>query len=1264
VAGGRREKHGEKRRAGAGGRRSAACTAIGMPGFADLAGIVIDDRFELHELAGRGGMGTVFRATDRRRRDAVAIKVLHHEDPRTAARLESEVRALEQLDHPTIVKVLGHGTTASGQPYLVMPWLEGETLADRLRTRGPLETVDATAIVSKLAEALGHAHERGVVHRDVKPANVLLAARPRSPEAPGTVYLLDFGLARSFGRGSTRSGLIAGTAPYLAPEQARGERELDARADVFALGCLFYECLAGRSPFEADSVTAALAKVLFEQPIDLELVQPAVPEKVARLVARMLAKDPTRRPVNGRAVAAALEGAGPSSREPVDAVITASESWLGIAVFVGGNVLPRPVTDTIDEPPPPSEPRIDDARSSSSVLSEIRQIALGHGGRVESLFDGSVLVAPLGGDAREQALRAAECALSIQAASPGLSLDIRMIGSRTTSRGRAASGRGIRIDETVAGLLGDRFVVERIDSGEARLEGERAASLPALAVRRDLPFVGRELEQDLITDLLERCVERGGARAVLVSGPAGIGKSRLCEEIRRSVDAVRVIASRADPITTGAPLAMVAQVAALLAPNAAPELSFGDEQRGEDPATIRERLAAAFLEVIAGALAGGPVALLLEDVHLCDASSIAFFARALRRFRERRFFLLMTSRPMAPASEVLTEVEQMASVKVTLAPLGEAAMTRLARESLALRGTGPASAATPTLSEIVRLSDGNPFFLEELVRAFALGQRHTYPAGLLASVQTRLRELDPAVRRVLRAASIFGETFSLEGIGALTGSPRAHIDRSIGILVGQEIVEPPGPSRIARFRHALLREGAYSLLTPEDERLGHLLAARWLVSSGANEPLAIAEHFVRAGEPVTAAPFWSTTARRALVAGDYRGAERHALAGLADPGIPRDLQGELAVVHALACKFLGRNEEAAEISALAAELLERGRASWFEAIGTAGACSGRLGRSEVLSAWSRCLHEPPRDELARRKRAQQLTGVATYFPIHGRTDEAEVLVRLEAPALLGAMGRTIEILIALARQDVAQACVHGRDAVALARAEDDPASAPQVFALAAMALTAAGAFEEADAWTKEALAMLPPSAPHQEVTILTVTATAALGRGRAEEARDLATRARASALAQKNPRLVGIAQLTLAEALASLGLASAALVEIESTLKDAFPPCRVLALAMQAALTEDAASAVRVAGQARTALEEVGTFESRPLLVHAVWAETLERAGHRREARTVFEQTEESLFAIATGFATDIERDLFLGAPLSRRITGGAARARRREDRS
>ena len=219
-----------------------------------VVGEVVADRYELEELVGTGGMSSVFRARDRLLERFVALKILHEhytDDAEYVERFRREARAVAQLAHPNIVTVIDRGEQ-DGRQFIVFEFVEGENLKQRVVREGPLPVEEAADLCTQVARALGYAHERGIVHRDVKPQNVIL-------NDDGRAKVTDFGIARSLdvelGRGVTQTGTVLGTSDYIAPEQAQGGR-VDAQTDVYSLGVVLYELLVGDVPFRGDNFVA------------------------------------------------------------------------------------------------------------------------------------------------------------------------------------------------------------------------------------------------------------------------------------------------------------------------------------------------------------------------------------------------------------------------------------------------------------------------------------------------------------------------------------------------------------------------------------------------------------------------------------------------------------------------------------------------------------------------------------------------------------------------------------------------------------------------------------------------------------------------------------------------------------------------------------------------------------------------------------------------------------------------------------------------
>ena len=271
------------------------------------SGDVLADRFVIDDDTRRGGIGVVYRGWDLEAEQAVAIKFLTKLSPNDVKRFEREADLLAEADLPGVVRHVQHGTTEDGRPYLVMQWLDGETVGARLESRG-FDLAEAVALVVAIATPLAALHARGLVHRDLKPENLILAS-----DAPESVVLIDFGLARTTIASDTRlttTGCILGTPGYMAPEQIRAEPEIDARADVFALGCVLYECLTGYAAFAGGNFFAVRTKILLSSPTAVRALCPEAPPALEALVEAMIAKRTSDRPPDAAATATALRALG------------------------------------------------------------------------------------------------------------------------------------------------------------------------------------------------------------------------------------------------------------------------------------------------------------------------------------------------------------------------------------------------------------------------------------------------------------------------------------------------------------------------------------------------------------------------------------------------------------------------------------------------------------------------------------------------------------------------------------------------------------------------------------------------------------------------------------------------------------------------------------------------------------------------------------------------------------------------------------------
>ena len=947
-------------------------------------GDVIGRRFMLERRAGAGGMGVVFQARDREREVPVALKCVVG----TAQELERfarEVAILAGLDHPRVVRYVDHGEAGEAR-YLAMEWLAGEDLAQRL-LRGPLAVADAVAVARGVAEALAVLHEHGVVHRDIKPSNVFLVAGQCA-----AVKLLDLGVARphELDWSLTATGVTIGTPAYMAPEQARGE-QVDARADLFSLGCLIFECLAERSPCHAEHPIAGLAKMLVEDAPRLADVGVAAPPALEGLLAGLLAKRPEERPPSAAALLAALDrwtGHVPVTAPLPRTALTSAEQR------VASVVLTRPATDSNATLLP---------QESGELERRVRALVATGDARIERLPNGSFLAVFGGAGAPgDHAVRAAGLALAL----PG------MLGGDTialaTGRGQisgrvpigdvidravallAGGGLGIQLDAVTASLLAGRFEVA--DDGERlQLLGEHDHLEPRRTLLgRVTACVGRGRELAVLSAALASCVEERAAAVLLVTAPPGVGKSRLVGEFVRTLrarqDLACVLVGGCDVMSAGSAFGVVSRAlqrlvrgaggdprAGLLArlgerlPAEAAgwtvellgELAeaWGDAEVSEtlrrlrgDPVLLGDAMAQAWRAWLAAECEVGPVVLVLEDLHWGDLPSVRLIDGTLRVLGDRPILVVATGRPEVHAAFPQLWAERGVH-ELRLGPLSARTGEQLARQVL-----GPA-AAPDLVARIVERAGGHPFLLEELIRAAAAGSSFVgeVPDTVLAMLQSRFDALGEQPRAVLRAASVFGASFWLAGVEALLGGD--SLSHALERLCAAELVERRPASALAgqreyAFRHGLVRDAAYAMLTDADRVTGHRLAGAWLEAAGERDARVLAEHFDRGGAAVSAARWYHTAASAALEGNDLAAAID--LAGRAlDLGAEGHAQAASLLVLADAWYWRGDMGEAHRHALRAASSHPVGSDGWFNAVSAIVLSRGQQGGNDDVELWLR-----------------------------------------------------------------------------------------------------------------------------------------------------------------------------------------------------------------------------------------------------------------------------------------------------------------------
>ncbi|MBX3271664.1 MAG: protein kinase [Sandaracinaceae bacterium] len=1003
---------------------------------------VIDGRFRLEAQIATGGMGRVYRAVDAQTGRSVALKVIAGTLEAADERFRREATTLARLRHPALVEHVAHGVAADGEAYLAMEWLEGRdlraklggqrdaTLPEDARSRFPI--ADVVALGRRIAAALGELHRHGVVHRDVKPGNVF-CVNDDLREAK----LLDLGAVTIADADRlTRTGLLVGTPAYMAPEQVRAEEAATPAADVWSLGAVLYECITGRPAFRAQHMVAVLAKIVLDEPPSLAAARQDLPAALVRTLERCLVKDPAARIADGDALAAALEEVEVRAPErpsiaPATASIGAAERRVR-CVVVGS--LPPGLADRV---------------------GELDRAAARAGGTLARLAPGSfvVTVEPPGAP-MDQSARAGRVALALRHAAPEVALAIGLgpaesdghvpVGDavdRAAALLQATVSGEVRVEPATVPLLEARFDLS-LGGAEIRLLGERPEEAARTLLGRPTAPVGRRRELGLLTSTWEHTVDEPASSVVLVTATPGMGKSRLryelLRELRRRGEPLTLLEGHGDALGAGSPFGVLAPAirrwagaregdaaervqAALHAKLArrlardpatlerifrflaelvgAPVDAPDDEALAaarQDPMLLGEATKRAFADWLHAETEAQPVLVLLEDLHWGDLPSIKFVEAALARCPERPLMVLALARP--EVHDRFPELfREHATQEVRLGALSKSASLQLVRQVLG------DSIDDATAERIAAHAGGNAFHLEELIRATAEGAG-ALPESVLAMVQSRLDALGPEAKRVLRAAAVFGETFWTGGVEALLGDSAVRVDAWLEDLAAREVVtaRPSGrfdAEREWRFRHALVRDGAYELLTGEDRVLGHRLAGAWLRAAGEPDALVLAEHFDRGGAPREAAQCLLRAAEQALEGNDLDAAlarvERASATGALEPAE----RGALLAIESLARYWKSDYAGARRAGDAAAALLAPGSRGLYRALGSATVASARLGDFAAVDAsFARILESEPSADAAG-ERLVALARGTFQLVFAGRFDDADrALARIGALA--------------------------------------------------------------------------------------------------------------------------------------------------------------------------------------------------------------------------------------------------------------------------
>ena len=1296
------------------------------------------DRFRVEGDAIEGGMGLVYRAKDLKTGEHVALKVVAEPQGTQSLRFQQEAMVLADIAHPAIVRYLAHGSTARGEQYMAMEWLDGETLEDRV-ARGPLRISETLQLGRRVAEALAVAHKHGVVHRDIKPANVFLPAGD-----PAQAKVLDFGIARRLfdphqNLRLTSANAALGTPLYMAPEQARGASNVDGRADIFALGCVLFECLAGRPPFAGESPTAIMAKICLDDSVDVARQRPETPADLVALIAHMLAKDPEQRPAQADEIARALGAIAGQfisrdtasdlaavylARTPTPSLVTTGEQRILAAILVSrpraGAATPVAAHDpgrTADLAGILAE-RLADPELSEAGLGDLQSAIAPHGARIERLGGGSLVVALTGeqGTPLDQATQAARCALRLKAALPDASLGIST--SRADMAGKLSLGDvidqaghllaftpagTIHVDPLTAHLLETRFEIEALATGASRLLFEKGIrEAPRTLMGKAVPCFGRDREVDLLEALWDEACDEPAARAMLMTSAAGGGKSRVrhefCDRIQRLGRPFELLVGRGDPMRDAAPFALLgpallaaagitggepepvqrkrltAHASRFLPPKDAQRIAaflgemanlpFPDEDllplraARQDPRLMADQMLLSWLDWLEAECNHHPVLLVLEDLHWGDTPSVNFVDAALRVHNEKPFMVLALARPEVDRRFPGVWKDRNPQ-RINLAPMSLRA-SRLMIENVV--GKIPEESAR----WIMDRAQGNPFYLEELLRVVAgggkVGDDSNLPDTVLGMVQARFDIFGPDAKLVLRAGSIFGQTFRPAGVKALVDEDRRKdVDRWLEILTKREILfsRPTADLREYAFRHALLRQAAYEMLPPAEKKLGHLLAGEYLEQAGERQGIVLADHFERAGEKPRAIRWLGVAAQQALDADDLvetlGRVERAAKLGAAGEELcamrviesqARYWHGEYVEAERAAREALGTSDARTRLGALGALFDGLGPQAKYDEIATLFRDLDRPAAPELLNAWLHCVE-----------------GATAYLAVRGDNEvRRHALLLFEEsrhllePLLVG-RAETMKAHIAGNRGMPAEAAMGFRRAVDYYESIGHRRVACEALGNLGLYLLDLGRLEEAETCLRHVLA----TAQKMDLKYMLGNGFNALAnilafRGSVDEARSAGEQALAITRAQNDRRFQGAAEayLSMTEYLAGDYVRAERYASTAVTTWESMLSIRPFAFALLARTLLAQGRPVEALLNARDGyaqLESLGVVDDGEATIRLALAECLIAAGDMAAAREVLDKASTRILASAQAIDDPAIRESFLTRiPEHRRI--------------
>ncbi len=965
--------------------------------------------YQVTDEIGAGGMATVYRAYQPSMDRHVAIKVIRSndlQDPLMRERFRREARLIARLEHPHLLPVYDFDGDHD-PPYIVMRYLEGGTLRQVL-AQGELPHSEVLYMLRQVAATLDYAHRQGVVHRDLKPSNIMI-------DREGNAFVTDFGIARVSGPDQqlTADGQLVGTPAYMSPEQARGDSDVDAAADIYALGAMVFEMLTGSQLYQHESGLGMLMAQLNDAIPSARERNPKVPEAVDQVIRTAAAKDRKQRyPSAGALVndlAKALKTKEANSPTRLQA-LTQTLSLEQLRAFEQSSKGDAKKKETPSNATPSEQQRqmtalfVDvtelagayyemgkDAETvrarMDSLWGRFDEIAREDGGVIQSRTDDVGLAlwgrARINEDDPERAIRAAlrMRELTLQEArvafgpawepteenplpfSAGITTGPVLLeraadtgsytasGATITLAGRvkeaAPAGTILVSHDTFAQALG---VFTAHAHEPLRIRGRkdpievyvvtavkpRAFRLKARGIEGvEIKMIGREIELRLLQEALTLTIEDGETQVVTVVGEAGVGKSRLLFEFSNWSELVDQVfwlfEARATQPSMLQPYSLTRDlfsfrfqildsdpldvVHAKFVKGVAQFLGAGDEAKAEligqlvgfdfsdrpavaealkDTEAFRRRALEHLGEFFTAASRVNPVVIHLEDVHWADDRSLDLINNLVRENEKLPMFVLAMARPSLYERRPQWGEGQRFHERIQLEPLSQLSSRRLVRELLKLVPEVPAALR----DLVVERADGNPFYIEELIKALiddrvivkGAGQWSVdlarlsavrIPPTLTGVLQSRLDGLPVALQQLLQRVSVIGRIF--------WDDAAIHVSREAGLggeevgamledLRQREMILRREESGLAGtvefiFRHAILRDVTYETLVPRQRRALHRQVGDWLLAMGGErageQTLLAAEHYERAGEAALAAEQLLPAGEAAIRVGAY-----------------------------------------------------------------------------------------------------------------------------------------------------------------------------------------------------------------------------------------------------------------------------------------------------------------------------------------------------------------------------------------------------------